>query len=327
MWNQIAKLGLAAIVSVVATASATAQVDYPTKSITIVSPYGAGGNADLAARALAAVAPDYIGQQVMVVNRTGAGGVSGSQYVIDSDKDGYTLLLARVGSQAVGPAINPSVPYEWDDFTIISMIETNPYVCVVPANSPIQDFDDLVEAVKSNPGSMMYATTGPADNTRVFPTVILQNLGLGADAATMIPYEGGGAQVAAVLGGHVQFACNGIAPFASGLKSGDLRALVVSTEERIPEAPDAPTADEVGMPNLELVSGWSALYGPPDLPQEVVNKWMNALEQIAEDEEWLRMVENRGSQAAIWGPERTTKYVKSQYELFRDMAKEFEDGN
>lgn len=323
MTNCFARLGIAATVSMVATFGATAQADYPTEAITLVSPYGAGGNADLAARALAAVAPDYIGERVMVVNRTGAGGVTGSQSVIDGKKDGHTLLLARVGSQAVGPAINPSVPYDWDDFTIISMLETNPYVCVVPKSSPIEDFEDFTEALEG--GSLMYATTGPADNTRVFPTVILQNLDLGENAATMLPYQGGGEQVAAVMGGHADFACNGVSPFANGLESGDLRALVVSTSERIPEATYAPTAEEVGMPNLELVSGWSALYGPPDLPQDVIDTWMSALEKINEDEEWLEMVRNRGSQAAIWGPERTTEFVRSQYQLFVDLAENLGD--
>ena len=96
---------------------ASANAEYPTKPITIVAPYGTGGSSDLASRSLAGVAPQYLGKPVMVVNRTGAGGVTGSAFVSKSRPDGYTLLLARVGSQAVSPAMRTTMPYKYDDFT------------------------------------------------------------------------------------------------------------------------------------------------------------------------------------------------------------------
>lgn len=298
-----------------------ASADYPQRPVTLVVPYGAGGNADLAARALATVAPKYLGDRVTVVNRTGAGGVVGSRHVIDSRPNGYTLLAARVGSQAVGPALNPSVPYSWDDFTIIGMLEINPYVCVVSKNSPIKDFEDLKAALKNGNRTMNYATSGVADASVVFPMTIFQYLGLESDVATMIPYEGAGDTVTAVMGGHVDFTCNGYSPYASGLASGDLRALVVSSEERLPEVPDAPTAQEVNMPSLELVNGWTALYGPPGLPPEVVDKWVEVLEKVSNDDEWIRLAKNRGSLSAIWPPARTTDYVEAQYTVFRELGK------
>ncbi|MEX0730120.1 MAG: tripartite tricarboxylate transporter substrate binding protein [Aquisalimonadaceae bacterium] len=322
MISTLKGLGLVAAAVVTVSAAQIVHAEYPERAVTIVSPYGAGGNADLAARALAAVAPKYLGRSVMVVNRTGAGGAAGSQHIIDSKADGYNLLLARVGSQAVGPAMNPSVPYSWDDFTIIGMLETNPYVCVVPGNSPIKDFDDFKAALKDESSTMLYGTTSVADASVAFPVTIFQNLGLSDDVATKIPFGGGGAQVAAVMGGQVHFACNGVSPFANAMESGDLRAIVVSTKERIPQAPDAPTAAEVDMPNLELVSGWSALYGPPNLPQDVMDTWVDTLTQVAKDEEWLRMVKNRGSQPAIWSPDETTAFVEGQYNIFRKMAKD-----
>lgn len=297
-----------------------AKAEYPTKAVTLVSPYGAGGNADLAARSLAAVAEQYLGQPLLVVNKTGAGGVTGSSFVLDAKKDGYTLLLARVGSQAVRPAMDPSVPYKWDDFSIIAMIETNPYVCVVSKSSPIKSFDDFTRTVKQSPGALTYASTSVMDASVVFPVTVFQNLGLNADAAVKIPYQGAGKTVSAVLGNQVDFTCNGVAPYASGLKSGDLRALVISTKDRIPEAEYAPTAAEVGMENLELVSGWSALYGPGDLPQEVVDKWVEVLEQVKKDDEWIKLVKKRGSVPSIMGPEPTREFVKGQFDTFRTLA-------
>lgn len=295
--------------------------EYPTKAVTIVSPYGAGGNADLAARSLAAVAGKYLGQKVLVVDKTGAGGVTGSSYVLGSHKDGYTLLLARVGSQAVRPAMDSTIPYKWNDFTIIGMVETNPYVCVVAADSPIKNFKDFTATVKKKPGSLTYASSSVMDASVVFPVTVFQNLGLSADAAVKIPYQGAGKTVAAVMGHQVDFTCNGVSPYASGLKSGALRALVVSTKERIPEAPDAPTADEVGMPNLGLVSGWSALYGPGGLPKDVVAKWTAVLAKVSKDKEWIDLVKKRGSVPTIMSPAETTKFVGSQVTVFRTLGK------
>jgi tripartite-type tricarboxylate transporter receptor subunit TctC len=293
---------------------------YPNKAVTIVSPYGAGGNADLAARSLAIPASKALGQAVIVVNRIGAGGVVGSQYVIDAAPDGYTLLLARVGSQAVAPALDPATPYKWDNFTFLGILESDPYVCVVQGKSPIRTFQDLIAAVRANPGKMSYASTGNADASVVFPVKMFLNSGLRGDAALKVPYKGAGDTVAAVMGGQVDFACNGISPYTSGMRAGEMRGLVVSTRTRVAEAPDVPTAAEVGMPDLESVSGWSALYGPPGLPKEVVSRWAAVLAGAKDDPEWNLQVKRRGSLPSIMSPEDTRRFVEAQYKSYRALA-------
>jgi hypothetical protein len=137
---------------------------YPDKPIRLISPYGAGGNADLSARALSAAlqGSPVIKEPIVVMNRVGAGGTIGSQFVKDSPNDGYTLLLGRVGSQVVAPALDPATPYKWDDFTIIGLLEIDPYVCVVRADSPFKTFQDLLDAVKKNPGKLSYAVSKAA---------------------------------------------------------------------------------------------------------------------------------------------------------------------
>ena len=300
-------------------AAAIAQA-YPAKAITLVSPYSAGGNADLAARALAAVAPKYLGQAVVVVNRTGAGGIVGSQFVVDSAPDGYTLLLARVGSQAVAPALDPATTYKWDSFTFLGVLESDPYVCVVQGKSPIRTFKDLIAAVRARPGKMSYASTGNADASVVFPVKMFLNSGLKFDSAIKVPYKGAGDTVGAVLGGHVDFACNGISPYTAAMRSGDLRGLVVSTKARGPEAPGVPTAAEVGMPDLESVSGWGALYGPPGLPKEVVDRWAAVLAAIKDDPEWVTQVKRRGSIPSVMSPEETRRFVEAQFNSYRSLS-------
>ena len=309
-------LGLALLF---AASSAFAQ-PYPVKAITIVSPYSAGGNADLAARSIAAAAAKFIGQPIVVVNRTGAGGIVGSQFVVDAAPDGYTLLLARVGSQAVAPALDPATTYKWDSFTFLGVLESDPYVCVVLGKSAIRTFNDLVAAARARPGKLSYASTGNADASVVFPVKMFLNSGLKADAAIKVPYKGAGDTVGAVLGGHVDFACNGIAPYTSGIRSGDLRGLVISTKARVAEAPDVPTAAEVGMPDLESVSGWGALYGPPGLPKEIVERWAAVLAAVKDDPDWVTQVKRRGSIPSVMTPEETRRFAEAQYKSYRALA-------
>lgn len=297
--------------------------NYPNAPITIIVPYGAGGNGDLAARALSSMTPKLKalkGASVVVVNRAGAGGLSGSDSVIHAKNDGYTLLLARVGSQAVGPALDPSTPYKWDSFTFLGLLQEDPYVCVVKKDSPYKSFKDLLQAAKAHPQKLSYGTSGNMDASVAFPVSAFVDFGLKADAAIKIPYKSGLETVAALLGGYVDFSCNALAPYLGGIQSGDLRALVVSTKERVKDLPGVPTVGELGMENLEAVSGWSALYGPPSLPDAIVKTWSAALAELSGDKEWSAKVQSLGSVPSIMSPEKTKEFAKSQYEFYRSLS-------
>lgn len=310
-----------AISGLTAQGSALAQ-SYPSRPINIIVPYGPGGNADLAARALAFVVQKQklVTQPLIVVNKTGAGGIVGTQFVAQGPKDGYTLLLARVGSQVVAPALDPATPYKWDGLTAIGLLEIDPYVCVVAKNSRYSTIQELFAAIKATPGKLSYASTGNMDASVVFPVKAFLNMGLPADAALKIPFKGAADTVVALLGGQVDFACNALAPYIGGLQAGNLRALVVSTRSRIPEAPTAPTVGEIGMKNLEMVSGWSALYGPPNLPQEVVQKWVAVLAAAKNDPEWTEQVRKRGTLPSIMSPEETLTFAEGQYKEYRALS-------
>ena len=302
----------------IAATSAAAQT-YPTKPITVVTPYGAGGQADQAARLLGRMAEQYLGHPLIVVNRPGASGVIGSREVAQAPKDGYTLLLARVGPEAVLPALDSSIPYKWNGFTFIGMVEIDPIVCYVNSKSAYKSFGDLVAAMKANPGKLNFATSG-IDVSLVIPILALRDAGLPADAAISVPYKSGGEVAVAVLGQHVDFACASISPSLGSIQSGLLRPLLVSSAKRAPELPDTPTAREVGMPNLELGSGWSALYGPPGLPKEILDRWVAVLAKVKGNDAWAAKVRARGSVPTIMSPEETRKFVEAQYTAFRSLA-------
>ena len=308
-------------VSTIGCALASAQA-YPVKPVTIIVPFGPGGNADLAARSLAQFAQKHLGQSIVILNRAGAGGIVGSQAVLIAPPDGYTLLLARVGSQAVAPELDPAATYKWDSFTFISGLELDPYVCLVSGTSSIRTLAQLIDKVRADPGKLTYASTGTADATVVFPVKIFKNAGLPADAALKIPYRNGAETVSSIVGGQTEFVCNGFALYLGGLKSGQFRGLVVSTRERLPEIADVPTARELGMPDLEVVSGWSALYGPPGLPKEVVDKWQQVLKEVNRDPVWLDQVKKHLSVPNITTPEEMRAFAESQAMTYRAMKSE-----
>ena len=299
--------------------SGAALADYPAKPVTLVSPYGPGGAADLAARTIAGTAPAYLGQAVLVVNRTGAAGVTGSTTVAKGRPDGYTLLLARVGSQAAVPAINRKIPYKWDEFTFLGLLELNPFVLVVNADSPIQSLDD-VKAAASGGEKPSYASAGVGTLLHVAMVMVLDQFGLPQDAMKHVPYKGGGKAAAAVVGGHVDMMFQNLSGVIGNIQAGKLRALAVSTPERVAAIPDVPTVAEAGYPALETVVGWSGVWGPPGMDQAAADRWVEVLGKLKEDKAWNKLTKGLGSIPSVRGPEDTKAFVENQYEAFKTLT-------
>ncbi len=293
--------------------------DYPAKPVTLVSPYGPGGAADLAARTIAGTAPAYLGQAVLVVNRTGAAGVTGSTTVAKGRPDGYTLLLARVGSQAAVPAINRKIPYKWDEFTFLGLLELNPFVLVVNADSPIRSLDD-VKAAASGGEKPSYASAGVGTLLHVAMVMVLDQFGLPQDAMKHVPYKGGGKAAAAVVGGHVDMMFQNLSGVIGNIQAGKLRALAVSTPERVAAIPDVPTVAEAGYPALETVVGWSGVWGPPGMDQAAADKWVEVLGKLKDDKAWNKLTKGLGSIPSVRGPQETKAFVENQYEAFKTLT-------
>jgi tripartite-type tricarboxylate transporter receptor subunit TctC len=310
--------GALAMLVVIFTAGG-AFAEYPTKSVTLVAPYGPGGASDLAARIVSATAPRYLGNGILVVNRTGAAGVTGSTYVANSKPNGYTLLLSRVGSQAAVPAINSKIPYKWDDFTFLGLLEQNPFVLAVKTDSPYKTFDDLKKAIKSGK-KLSYSSAGVGTLLHVAMVIVLDDLGLPPDALIHIPFKGGGKAATAVAGGHADMIFQNLSGVISMIRGGKLRALLISTKKRAPTVPNVPTATEVGHPNLHVVVGWSGIWGPKGLPKDVVDKWVDVLSKLKKDKAWNKMTKGLGSIPSIMSPTDTKAFVKTQYETIKKIA-------
>ncbi len=288
---------------------------YPERPITLVAPYGPGGAADLSARMIAGAAPAHLGQPVLAVNKTGAAGVVGSNFVLNAKKDGYTMLSARVGSQMGVPAMNKTIPYKWDDFTILGMTELNPFVLVVNAESGINSFADF-EAKLQAGEELTYSSAGVGTLLHIAVAVMANSMGVDFEKLTHVPFKGGGKARAAVVADQVDFSFQNLSAVSGALEAGQLTALVVTMPERQPIIPDVPTAKEVGYENLEMIVGWSAIYGPADLPEEVVTKWEETLQALKEDSAWNRMTKGLGNIVSIMSAEETRAFVEAQYNTY-----------
>jgi tripartite-type tricarboxylate transporter receptor subunit TctC len=303
-----------------ATGAAFAQ-QYPSKPVTFVVPFAAGGDSDLSGRNLALYAPKYLGgRPVVVQNRVGASGSIGSLAVRNAPKDGYTLLIARIASHAIYPAIESKAPYKWNDFTMLSLLELNPYVCVVKGDSPLKSMQELIARIRQSPGKLNFATSGVGTIQNFGPQYLLSLAGLTKDHAVGIHYKGGGEVTTSLLGGQVEFACNNLTTILSHIKGGALRALMTTTPTRLTDLPDVPTARELGWPAMERITGWTALMGPPGMAKEATDKWIEVLGKIASDPEWLAGNVKIGGIPAIRSPAETEKFIRDQYELYDQLA-------
>lgn len=312
MKNLIAALALAGC-------SAAFAQGYPSKPITFVIPFAAGGDSDLSGRNVAAHASKYLNNQPIVsVNRTGASGAIGAMAVKNAAPDGYTLLVARIATHAILPALDSKLQYKWNEFTMLSLIELNPYVCFVKSDSPYANARDLVEAIRRNPGKLNFSTAGPGTSQNMAAQYFMTLAGLTKDHAVGIHYKGGGEVTSAVLGGQVQFACNNAPTVIGQVKAGALRPLFV-TPTRLAELPEAPSAAETGFPDMNKIVGWTALMGPPGLPREVVDRWTEVFAKLAQDADWQKGNARIGGIAAIRSPADSEKFMQEQYELYNGL--------
>jgi tripartite-type tricarboxylate transporter receptor subunit TctC len=316
------KRPLALLVSILAAAfsGAAAGQAYPAKPITFVIPFAAGGDSDLSGRNVAQHASKYLNNQpIVAVNRVGASGTIGAMAVRTAPADGYTLFVARIATHAIVPAIDSKAPYKWNEFTMLSLIELNPFICFVKADAPWRNLAELLASTKAYPGKLNYSTSGIGTSQNMAVQYLMSLAGLSKDHAVGIHYKGGGEVTTAVLGGQVHFACNNAPTVIPQIRAGTLRGMMVMPS-RLPEIPDVPSAREAGFPEMEKIVGWTALMGPPGLPKEVVDRWVDVFAKLAKDRDWQAGNAKLGGIAAIRSPAETEKFVREQYELYDKLV-------
>jgi tripartite-type tricarboxylate transporter receptor subunit TctC len=242
-------------------------VDWPTRPVTIIVPFVAGGNTDMMARLAAERLSAKFGQPFIIENRAGAGGVTGAAQVARSAPDGYTFLFGA-GSQLVLAPLLQKVPYDPDrDLVPITEFGTGPQILGVKADMPVNTLQEFIDYTKARPGKLTYAGVGVQTVTAIAAGVLLARAGLDM---TLVPYKGGVQAVGDLLAGHVDMYFGNASEMLPHHNSGRIKLLAVATSERIPQAPDVPAVAET-FPNFAFGS-WNGFMAPAGTPKEIIDK-------------------------------------------------------
>ena len=298
-----------------------AMAEYPERPINMIIPYGAGGATDISARTIAEPLGTAVGEALVMANVTGAGGATGSVAVQNAKPDGYTMLFARVGSHSVNPAMKATLPYTLDDFRFVTVYEINPVACAVRPDSGIDSMDDLI--AKVNEGGVSYSSSGVGSLLHLAGAMVLSEFGVEdpLGQATHIPQQGGGAAATAVLNGTATFICTNSSALASFVANNQLKPLMVTTAEPVVGF-DAPTANDLGKPNLNQLVGWTGIAGPDGLPDDVAAKWGDWMATATADETFRTAMEQRGSVIDLMDPAEANAFIEEQYNTFRALVDE-----
>jgi tripartite-type tricarboxylate transporter receptor subunit TctC len=276
---KVKSLRMIAGLALMATAVAHAQSAYPTKTITMIVPFAAGGPTDTVARLVAQSMGNTLKQTVLVENVAGAGGTIGAARAAKANPDGYTLFLHHIG-QSTAPTLYRKLPYNAiDSFEPIGLVTDVPMTFVARANFPAKDFKELLAYVKANKDKVTYANAGVGSASHLCGMLFMS--AIGTDFTT-VPYKGTGPAMNDLLGGQVDFMCDQTTNTTSQIKSGKIKVYGVTTKTRVPSLPNVPTLNEAGLPNFE-VAVWHGLYAPKGTPKPVIDSLANALQHALKD--------------------------------------------
>ncbi len=305
----------AALALAAAAPSAVAQpaaAKFPTKPVTLVVPYAAGGGTDIVGRLVAQRLSDLWGQPVVVDNRTGANGVIGSSHVAKAAPDGHTLLLV-VGSHAINPVLMKSLPYDTlKAFTPVTNIASSPMVLVAAANGPFKTLPDMVRTAKKEELAVGYSE----GQTRLTGELIRQ---AGELKMTGIPYKGGAPLMVDVIGGHLPLGVTSVLTALPHVQSGALRVIGVAADKRMATFPDAMTFQEAGLKGVESLS-WYGLFGPAGMPAPLVAQIVQDIRKVTAEPAVAKQMQDQGAQVVVNAPDAFRAFLVGETEKWARVA-------
>jgi tripartite-type tricarboxylate transporter receptor subunit TctC len=258
-----------------------AQSDFPSRPVTLVVPFPAGGSTDVVARLIAARMAESLNQQIVIENRGGAGGNIGAAAVAKAAPDGYTILMGTVATHALNPALYKKMPYDpVKDFEPISLLVVVPGVLIVNNDFPPKTVRELIDLLKAEPGKYSYASSGNGTPLHLSGELFKSMAGV---EMGHVPYKGGGPAMVDLIGGHVPIMFDLLPGAIEHIRAGKVRGLGVTIKERAPSMPELPTVAET-LPGYETYS-WNALFAPAGTPKLVVDRLSTVAREAVADPE------------------------------------------
>ncbi len=300
------------------TGAAHAQAWPGRQPIRIVIPYPPGGASDVTARTLATKLTDALGQSVVVENRPGANGIVALELVAKAPADGYTLLMANLGPNAINPVVYKKLPYDAvKDFTPIMLTTLVPLVLVVNPELPVKDLPSLIAMARQSPGKIDFASAGNGASNHLAGELFNAMAGI---QTTHVPYKGDTPAMSDVMGGQVSMMFPTAIAAMPHLKSGKLRAIAVTSAKRVPSLPDVPTMSEAGVTGFEAVS-WGGLMGPGNLPPEIVARLNTELQAILKMPDVVDKLQSLGAEVVATSPQAFATYLQAEIDKWGKVAR------
>ena len=293
---------------------------WPTRPIRLLVGFAPGGGTDIVARSLAPRMSEVLGTPVIIENRAGAAGVIAADVVAKAAPDGYTLLMGHSNSNAIAPFVLASVPYDpATDFTPITYIGFVPNVLALNPGVPAKSVAELIALARANPDKYTYASSGVGSTQHLAGALFGR---ITDTRLTHIPYKGSGQAITDLVSGQVSMNFDTMPPVLEFIKAGKLRALAISTPQRLPQLPDVPTFEEVGIRGFD-VTNWYSVMGPKNLPKDIVARINDAVLKAMGDAAIRPKLEAQGVQfGTMTTPEEFAAFVKAELAKYQRMVKE-----
>ena len=298
--------------------SAVGAESYPQRPVRLIVPFSAGGGTDFVARVLSDKLGEKLGASIVVENRPGAGGTLGTALVAQADPDGYTFLFTSA-SFVFNPNFYKNLPYDpVKDLKPITIFAQTPNILVVHPSLPVKSLKGFLALARRHPGEILFGSGGVGSNihltTALFTYMAKIKLG-------HVPYKGAGPAQIAVMSGEIQMLLPGISSAIPFVKSGRMRALAVTTKQRVPIVPDLPTISEAGVPGYEK-AGWFALFSPAAVPQPILDSVYQAAVKALKDPTIVKQLTAEGSIPIGNPPEEFGAYVRSEMQQWAKLIRE-----
>jgi tripartite-type tricarboxylate transporter receptor subunit TctC len=316
---RILAFALVLVVAVLAPAKSPAQ-DYPVRPVRIIVPFGPGGPADVAARLLGNALQEGLGQPFIVENRTGAGGVIGTQEVVKSSPDGYTLLMMS-NTQTANESLVPNRKYDlMRDLVPIAPVNYSDLVIVVHPSVAARTLQEFIALAKSQPGKLNYASSGQGTPYHMAGELFKSMAGIDV---VHVPYRNSGDARTGVISGQVQMMIDAVTAMAPNVTAGQVRALATTGTARSGALPDVPTVTEAGVPGYEATI-WLGLMAPSGTPKPVVEKLNAAVKAFVKRPDIVKLWAQQGAEPMSMSPEEFDKFLRGDIVKWAEVVKKFD---
>ena len=290
--------------------------EYPAQPIKVVVPYAAGGTSDIQTRIMSKYIKEYLGQDFVIVNITGAGGGIGNREVLNAAPDGYTVLFQH--QSMFSNYLTGVSDFTYNDFAPVCLAISTNRIFVTRPDAPWKDLKDVVEDAKKRPGQIrLGAEIGATSHFQVMPLQIMTD-----NAFVLTASKGGDMdRITKIMGGHMDLSVVALSSVVSYLKSGELKALAVTSAERDPFLPDVPTAKELGIDAIFMQD--TGFYMPPKTPEGIVAVFSKAIGEMSKNEAYVKEIEEKTfSQVKYMDTEEFVKFLEEDFKYWSRLAKE-----